>query len=80
MHKGTFSLDKDLMKGLALITHISSNKFQSSGSSVPVYFIFFFFIKGKKYYSKRNITKFFDLDSAVQAYLVCSTLVIYKSL
>ena len=45
MHKGTFSLDKDLMKGLALITHISSNKFQSSGSSVPVYFIFF--MKGK---------------------------------
>ena len=41
MHKGTFSLDKDLMKGLAPITHISSNKFQSSGSSVPVYFFFF---------------------------------------
>ena len=41
MHKGTFSLDKDLMKRLALITHNSSNKFQSDGSSVPVYFIFF---------------------------------------
>ena len=63
MHKETFSLDKDLTKGLAPITHISSNKIQSSGSSVPVYFIFFF-IKGKKYYSKQLtiITKFFDLD------------------
>ena len=62
MYKGTFSLGKDLMKGLAPITHISSNKFQSSGSSVIVYFIFF--MKGKKFYSKQLtiITKFFDLD------------------
>ena len=67
MHKGTFQLDKDLMKGLILMTHSYCNKFHFSAVDhllQPIFqrtvhiflffYSFFFFLKWKNITQNNN--------------------------